>query len=549
MSADGISGMLQNKKFVLYYGCLCIVWCLFIGIVFQKGYVIFAYDTPKEVREINTIVFADHFARGDNLYAVSNLDNDIPAATSMYGFLVPIILAPFIRFLGFTHLNALQICELITLIVEVVGALSFYRFLCRKTSYNLLSVIGMVFFYYCYCRYNGFGGAFPDQWGLSLSVVLMDILHKDRTRNMCRPGIYAAMIIALFYIKQYFVFAVIGLCVYFLLCLRKDFKRLALYGIGGGAISVFLVYWIFPLYFSEALPIGQGQTNASNITYSFAQIRVLNEVYKGVIFFIILNIFVILYQMIKKRGIKKEFSYEVCQLVCILLPTLYIGQNTGTCYTYFLQLWYPYVVACGIVSAAAIINHVRSLCTREIVLYCYMIFSIAILFSFNQMLRSFPFFKCRFMTDEEISAWENAYSILEEYSSKGEILVPMLLSNYCLEKDMETADYGQAQFNSEENLQNYRDSKLWTNLFLVKYTEALLEKNIFYNNVQIKNSIANRTYSCIAVTSAGDYWLEEDDLIGAGYCVLQTENLPSGGAVWNVTFYVRSDLMNEKNSF
>lgn len=539
LTKDRALGLLQNKKSVLYFGGCCIIWCMFIYIVLQKGYTIFAYNTPKEVREMNTVVFAEHFAFGDNLYALSKLDNSFPVVTSMYGFLVPLVLAPFIRLFSFCALNALQICELVTLLVEIAGAVFFYRLLLEKTSQHLLSVIGMVFFYYCYWRYNGFGGAFPDQWGISLSVILMYILYKDRIRDVCRPAVYAAIVIGLFYIKQYFVLTAIGLCVYIFWYSKNEFKRLVLFGILEGIISVFLVYWIFPLYFSEALPIGQGQTSTSNIPYSVNQIRVLNEVYKGVIFFGILYVFIILYKIIYKKELIRAFSYEFCQLACILPPTIYIAQNGGTCYTYYLQLWYPYVVVCGIVSAARIIDCIKPPEYKAIRLYSYVIYCIALLFTFYQMVRVIPFFECDFMTNEEKIAWENSYNILDEYAEKGAILVPMLLSNYCLEKDMETADYGQAQFNTEKNLQNYKNSKLWTKLFLVRYTSVLLEKNIYYNNVQIKRNIENQAYSCIALTSAGDYWLQEDDIIDAGYHVLRTESLPSGGARWNVTFYVR----------
>lgn len=538
---DRLSELQQNKKAVLYYGCCGVMWLLFAVIVLQKGGVILAHGTPQEVREMNTVVFADSFAHGRNLYAVSNLEDPIPAPTSMYGFLVPLILAPFIRFFSFTGLNALQICELVTLAVEITGALFFYRLLYRKTSHHLLSAVGMVFFYYCYWRYTAFGGAFPDQWGITLSVILMDVIYEDRVRNICRPGLYAAFVIGLFYIKQYFVFTVLGLCVYIFIYSRKVFRKLILYGIGEGIASVLLVYWIFPLYFSEALPIGQGQTGTSDMPFSIGQIRILNEVYKGVIVFGIIYLIVILYRMIKKKEWTGEISYGFCQLVCILPPTMYIAQNGGTTYTYYLQLWYPYVVVCCISAMSAVIDMIRAGKSKWIRIFCYALCCVSILFSLNQMLRVIPFFKCYFMTEEEKAAWERSYGILEEYAAKGEVLVPMLLSDFCLENNLVTADYGQAQYNSPANLENYRKSSLWTNLFLVRYTESILEKNIYYNNVTIKKAVTDQEYSCIALTSAGDYWLTEEEVIDAGYSVFSKETLLSGGAGWDITFYVKEE--------
>ena len=204
-----------------------------------------------------------------------------------------------------------------------------------------------------------------------------------------------------------------------------------------------------------------------------------------------------------------------------------------------MQLWYPYVTVCGIVSAVAILDHIKTLKSQNIKTVCYVICFAAILFSFDQMFRVMPFFKCRLITEEEKTAWENSYHILDEYAAQGEILVPMLLSGYCIENDMETADYGQAHYNSSKNLQNYEESKLWTNLFLVKYTGALLEKNIHYENVQIKDAIKNQLYSCIALSSVGDYRLSGDEILDAGYRVLEKETLYSGNQKWNVVFYVR----------
>lgn len=536
---DKVKGILQNKKSLLYLCCCCAAWILFLVIVFQKGYAILAYNTPKEIREMNTVVFAYHFAQGDNLYAASVMDNEIPAATSVYGILVPLILAPFLRIFSFTPLNALQICEAVTLCVEIIGAFFFYRLLYQKTSHRLLSVIGMILFYYCYWRVDAFGGAFPDQWGLTLSVILMWAICQDESREQYRPGLYAAMIIALFYIKQYFVFTVIGLCIYTFIRSKKKFGWLALYGAGGGVISVILVDYFFPLYFSEALAIMQEQVGAvSDLKFSLNQIRVLNEVYKGIIILGILHVLISIYHMIKRRDFKKVFPYELYQLICLFPIVTYLAQNPGTYYTYWLQLWYPYVVVCCMTSAAVIAGYISSLCYPKIKVMCLGIYCMLFAFSFYQVFRAVPWFKCHFMTDEEKNAWEYSYSILEKYSKEGDILVPMLLSNYCLENNIETADYGHAQCNVQSTLENYRNNKLWTNFFLVDYTEALLEKSIHYNDVEVRDKLRNQSYSCIALTSAGDYKLSEQEVIDAGYRILAKEELPSGRQRWEVTFYI-----------
>lgn len=533
--------VLKDGKLALYLLACCMIWILFLGIVLQKGYTVIAYNTPKEVREMSSVVFAYHFAQGDNLYAVSAMEQTMPPATCVYGILMPLILAPFIRIFSFTPLNALQICELATLIFEVVGALFFYSLLCKKTSHHLLSAVGMLFFYSCYFRVDGFAGAFPDQWGLTLSVILMSAIYRDELRGHYRPGLYAAIIIGLFYTKQYFVFIVVGLCVYIFRRSKKTFGLLALYGVGVGIASIILVDRFFPLYFSEALAIMQEQVGpVFALQFSIGQVWEINKVYIGIIIFGVWNAFIAIYNIAKKKEGKREFSYELCQTVCMFPIVLYLAQNPGNYYAYWFQLWYPFVIVCCITSTVSVLHRIYSGRYAKTRVFVWGMCAILMCLSFYQMLCVPPyFFKCDLMTDGEREAWKRSCGILEKYAKEGEILVPMLLSNYCMENDIETVDYGHAQCNVPFTLENYKNSKLWTNFFLVDYTEALLEKCIQYNDVEIRNKIADQDYSCIVLTSVKDYGLTEEEVLDAGYRVLTKEELPSGRQHWEVVFYIR----------
>ena len=533
MIAVNVLTKLKIQKSLLYKIFHYMMCILFLFIVLQKGYTSIVYNTPKELREMNTAAFAYHFAHGKNLYASSVLKNTIPAATSMYGFLVPLILAPFVRIFSFTSLNALQICELITLIVEIAGALFFYRLLYRKTSHHLISVTGMLFFYSCYWRYSGFAGAYPDQWGLTLSIILMDMLHNDKSKNVYHPALYVGTILCLFYIKQYFVLTTIGLFVYLFIYSKSDWKKFILYGITFGSISIFLTHWIFPLYFSEVFPIGHGQILMGDPGYSLKQLLKLSRNYGGIIVFGFLHIYIDIHTMIKKKELKKEFSYELCQLIFLLPIIFYIAENQGTNYTYYLQLWYPYVILYCMTSIPFLAKYIKSIQQKNIRVLCSILQYILVIAT---LIKIMPFFQCSFMTDEEKDAWKRSYNILEEYSSKGDILVSMLLSDYCLENDIATSNYGQAEYNSSTNLQNYKNNKLWRNLFLFDYTEEILQSNIAYN-AQIKDNISMQAYSCIAITYTWEYWISEDELTNAGYHILTTETLPTGSQYWNVTFY------------
>lgn len=533
MLKDGLINTMESKKLMIYKLCFYIVWSLFLFIILQKGYTIIAYDTPKELREMNMPAFVHHLAYGKNLYARSALKSAIPAPTSMYGFFVPLILAPFVRLFSFTTLNTLQICELVTLLIEIAGALIFYRLLRRKTNRLLLSAIGMLLFYSCYWRYSAFGGAFPDQWGLTLSILLADILYRDKQKNRLRPALYILILIILFYIKQYFALTAVGLFVYLFIYSKKDTVKFLLYGIVFGILSVLLVHLIFPLYFSEVLPIAQGQVLTGDPGYSLRQIVVLNKLYGGLAVLGFLHILIEIYMMIKKKTVKREISYAFCQLIFLLLPVILISENQGTNYTYYLQLWYPYVILYCASSVPAITAYIKSIPHKNIRMLCLTLQYALVLLPLFKML---PMFRCTLMTQEEEAAWKRAYDILEQYSEGG-LLVSMLLSNYCLENNIATSNYGQAEYNTQENLQNYKNNKLWRNIFLFDHTEEILQKNISYH-IQIQENIAEQKYSCIAITYTWEYWLSEEYLSDAGYHILTTESLPAGDQRWNVTFYV-----------
>lgn len=278
-----------------------------------------------------------------------------------------------------------------------------------------------------------------------------------------------------------------------------------------------------------------------DLRFSIGQVWEVNKVYVGLITFGVLNAFLLIYQTVKKREIKKEISYEVCQLICMFPIVLYLAMNPGSYYTYWLQMWYPYVIVWCIVSTSAVLHHILSLRYAKVKALCLGICCALMGCSFYQMLCKPPFFfRCNLMSAEEREAWNRSYHILDEYAKEGNILVPMLLSNYCLENNIETTDYGHAQCNVPFTMENYRNSKLWPNFFLVDYTEELLEKCIQYNDVEIRRKIANQDYSCIVLTSVKDYGLSEQEVIDSGYHVLTEENLSSGRQRWEVVFYVKN---------
>lgn len=539
----------QKKYFskAIYTSCYLFLLTLFLYFMLQQGYSVIACNTPKELREMNTVAFAHRFAYLDNPYSASVLMHEIPVVTSIYGLLVPLVMSPFIRLLSFTHLSALQICELLTLIIELIGTVYFYQLALRKTGNHLFSLAGAFLFHTCYWRYAAFGGAFPDQWGLALSIVLMNRLHADEQNQHYHPLLYAGYLISLFYIKQYFALLAIGLCAYLLFHSVKDLKKLILYGILLSGISVVLVYLLFPLYFTEVFPVAHGQTITGDPSYSIKQIIRLSMYYAPVVLFTVTRLVVNIHNLIKHRQFRfHKVTYEFCQISLILLPLFLIAENQGTNYTYYLQLWFPYIILYGVVFASDALTYLRQkialpVCISNPGTLLPVVSSVLIcLVTLLSLARVLPSYHSEPMTHEQQQAWDNAYDILDRCSCEGEILVSMLLSDYCLERGIATSNYGQAEYNHSGNLENYRNNKLWRNIFLFDDTEKLLQKNILYNQT-VRDKVYAQSYRCIALAYAGEYHLSEEDYANAGYRAIASEELTAGTQCWHIVFYVPAD--------
>lgn len=120
----------------------------------------------------------------------------------------------------------------------------------------------------------------------------------------------------------------------------------------------------------------------------------------------------------------------------------------------------------------------------------------------------------------------------------GNLLVSCHLAEYCLKKDIPTSDYGQAEFNSPDNLRIYHESRIWEMFFPI--APQILEHNIEYNEHQVVENIEQQKYTCIALTTASYYWLDTSIIERAGYKKLAVLDLRTGEQkeIWKTTFYV-----------
>lgn len=308
-----------------------------------------------------------------------------------------------------------------------------------------------------------------------------------------------------------------------------------------GCASVALVYLFFPLYFSETFPIAQGQTLTGDASYSYMQIYRLSLYYGPAVLFAVTGILITLYRIIRHKHLKSFVTYEICQIIFILPFVFRIAENQGTNYTYYLQIWYPYIILCGMASVV-LIKESASTFSAKIQKRIPVIICNALIFLLTaiSIIEIRPSFRCDFMTNEQREAWTTASHMLDRYSAEGDILVSIVLSGYCLENQIDTSNYGQAEYNNIQNLENYQGNKLWRNIPFFHYTESLLQKNITYNET-VKERMYHKDYSCIALVYPGEYHLTEADIINAGYYPASAMELVTGSQSWYTVFYTPID--------
>ena len=526
MTAKSILSNIRNSEFFdnkIIESIFAIA--LFVLILFLAGikfYSVASFNVPHEFRETNMVAFAEWFATGKNPYSFLTLHEKIPVVTSQYGFFVPLLSAPFVKIGKILGFSPMQICQIITIIVELIGVLLAYLIILTNSRNRFRATAGALVTYSCYWRYAAFGGAFPDQYGVTLTLLLAFCVNKFEQKKSHKTVLYALICVILFYIKQYFVFSVVGLGVYLFFYSRKDFLKFVIYEIVFGVISAFVVTKIFPLYFPEAIAVTSGAFGNAGWGYSLNQIKTIGWNYYPLISIAYAVLVCILMIKIKsKPDMKCEVSpgYAAIQSVCILPIVVVLSLNIGTYWTYYLQLWWIYVIL-------TVFEKLTKLQIKSFVTLFFVVIT---------LLRAIPLVVEKPLNSEQKHNWEAAYKFLEYYSREGDILVAPHLSAYCLEHGIPTSDYGQAEFNSAGNLNHFLNHRVYPKIFPA--TEKILLKNIEYNK-QVKENVKNKHYAIIALTDMGNYHLTESEIESCGYKKADEIVLVTGTQQWKTRFYI-----------
>ena len=521
LAVIALAGLIKN----LYY-------------LYDSMYVV-NHGLPQELREGVTVKIAVEFAKGNNPYSVEYNELNVPVINH-YGWFTAAFLSIFIR-IGkiFTLARPEIICTIVTLGVIAMGCVAVWAAIFTHSSNLYLATIASEVALSCYWRLGFNGGSFPDSYGLTLSLILLWVVERDIKYNKYRYLVYILLVILMFYTKQYFVLCGVGILIWLLFQDRKVALKYMVLGAISGIISIIIVNTALPLYFTEAL-LYSGITNTSdhNIEYAKTQFQFLFQGYEPM--FIVIICFVISFIIDKERrpNIKAHSiyvaRYDVIMMLLGSIACCRIGQHGGARYSYYLQIWIPYVVSVSCVCAYQILKNSRG--SRQ---YASVLVMLVLLLTSKTCS---TFFAPNYIGAENIKNWKEAYALLDSYSEGDgtKLLLGDPMSFYAIDHDYEAYDYGSTEYAYQGLLDNI--NPFIKNLFIK--ADWLIER-VEETRREAKRKIVNGEFTCMVILNGNPCGITNEYVDNTGKYELYSETvLQTGGQRWPAYIYVLKEGIN-----
>lgn len=513
----------QTKKEKIFFIILFLFLILCVTLE-MKGWSYF--HIPKELRESVTLKLADDFSKGINPYSIQMLEGERPALFNCYGFANSLIAAVVMRVF---HISASLACTIISVLYKIGTLVLTWAISRKRTQSRMLGLWAVILMYGCFWRYVPCGGAFPDQLGLFLTVLVYWIIRGGEKEKNFHPLLLVVIMIILFYTKLYFAAYTIGVAVFLYLKDKKSFFTFLIGGVGLGVISILMVNKIFPLYFTESI-FYMGSFTGIDIFYSIKQMLALGKYYMLPIVAILVWFYVIVIKA-WRRDRQNLFSewinsnpficYLVIQIICMGFCLLYFGTNDGTWLTYHLQLLLPGVIFL----CTDLFGQWKSSERGSVFLMAILLLAV---------LQVAPLNIDTSLTREQIDTWDKVYARLDSYSEGKELLLSPPLSYYCVDNDIYTSHYGHSNGIQAVCVQKWNDSKIAQILF--PNAERIYNQNENYKKI-IQKKVLSGEYDYIGI-GAGDFGLTTEDFSFA-YQLENKVDMYAGNHRWEMFFYTK----------
>lgn len=513
---------------------------IFIIVLLSQFIYLLIHNYPRELRENVLIKYAVDFAHGINPYSIEMLNSDLPHNHSGYGFIPALIIAPFVKMVGYENLYTFV--RLLFFGIKIVGIFLFFLVLKNKGYTKNISIIGAFVYFLTYYFWGwNYYCIFPNTIALTLQALLLFFIYSDDNKKNYHPLIYSVISVILFYCKQYFVLIACPIFIYFLINNMRVAIKYFTYTFLIFFVSIFLVNKVFPLYFTLAIGWIKVCCPLNGIRYLISQ---LYSIVKSGFFILIIFFFMRLYLEIKEticiKGrkisntillVKEKVSFELLTVFTLFLPTCYLSLNGGQFCEYILQIIVPFfsIYALGIFDIVFKNNNrVIKKTISLLVTLCLLLLSIP------KIVNPFSARNMKTLND-----WNTVFSYIDDFNDN--IILPQHLSYYCIKNSIYTDDYGQNEYFLESHKKDLDEIGYWKTLF--PNLEKLYEIQINYKNV-VNTNIKNELYDLVVVTDAGVNNRSNTILEGANYALDFEIPLRCGNQIWKTYFYRK--VNNEK---
>lgn len=475
------------------------------GIVFQF-----------EVREGVCLEMAKLFAEGINPY---NYVEGTSYPAYMYGWVLPFLLSVFYR-IGLEHVSL--IAELLMLIIEIIGCITFYKILSEIYRVKrVIALFGALCFTTVFWRYTIFAGLMPDSLGVTVIVALMYLTLKDERSGKYRIFMYAMIYVLLFYLKIYFAVLALGHAIY----LKKyDGWKTAItfvaQGIVMGGVSIIFVRLLFPTFFTINMYL-LTIFNSYSFENFFWQFVILGKYYLP----LYITYLLMLYECIRRKNV---ISYEIIQSLVSFLFIIVLGQSDGATYTYFLQLWIPYLI---IVFVRFWDSHFELLHKKRFGIPV----AIASLYMCMFLLPEFSFYSPPNWS-EELEVKRELYEFIDDYDDVNKIKIsPYSLALYCVERNIAHDEYGHSNAYNEKLLKTVRENS--NDGIIFPYAEQLIEEYLDY--MRISNVLVSTGYYDVVVINESEKEKFSDSLVSGKYNMIAVYRYHCGVFPQNIIVYTK----------
>ena len=487
-------------------------WVCSLLMVYFLGYWTFQatellqYPIPTEYRDWGLIDLSISIYNNKLPYSFA----DGPPFIFVYGVLSSLVVGGLSTFTG---LDGLAATKIVVCTCVLASALIIAYEIFNITRSGFYATLGFC----CMLWANFNSGVFfilrPDAVGLVICLLSIVVIRKGT--NPINLIACSILLILTFYTKQYFIFVVVPIVLYILMC--RGFLttlRFSIYLLSSFALSILLVLNLWPAYFYQSI---LAQFNSVGGPWSYSGYQALQF---GSMYWPLLALAIYYFIQVYNKRIEVSRSENLyCLILLISLACLIpMGRNAGAFLSYHYQLALPALSVVGILALSKLDS------TPIRVASVWLIIILCIYHGQYPKLSSI-------YTDQSLSQLATATSILEREG--GETLVSTPILNH-LQGNFIRLDNGHSECYTALVARPYP----LLNWIFPERAVYFSEFEKFYKHVAY--NIDNKKYKLIVVT-AGYHPMIPQSILEKNYRKSREIYLQTGAQVWKTEFWTVVD--------